>query len=206
MTRIIVIGGGGHCRSCIDVIEAENLHQIAGIIQPTVDGEADVMGYPVIASDQDLALLRESYTHAFIGIGQIKTASVRQQKFDVLCDLGYELVSVISPHAYVSPHSSMGRGSIIMHHAVVNAGAVVGDNCIVNNLALVEHDVVVGKHCHISTGARVNGGVRIGEGSFVGSGSVIKHGVAIGAGAVIGAGLTVLKDVPSGVVMGKPDA
>ena len=29
--EIILIGGGGHCKSCIDVIEAEGKYTIAGI-------------------------------------------------------------------------------------------------------------------------------------------------------------------------------
>ena len=30
--EIILIGGGGHCKSCIDVIEQEGKYQIAGIV------------------------------------------------------------------------------------------------------------------------------------------------------------------------------
>ncbi len=30
--NIILIGGGGHCKACIDVIEQENKYTIAGII------------------------------------------------------------------------------------------------------------------------------------------------------------------------------
>ena len=30
--NIILIGGGGHCKSCIDVIEAEDKFEIAGIV------------------------------------------------------------------------------------------------------------------------------------------------------------------------------
>lgn len=30
--QIILIGGGGHCKSCIDVIEQEGKYQIAGIV------------------------------------------------------------------------------------------------------------------------------------------------------------------------------
>ena len=29
---IILIGGGGHCKSCIDVIESEGRFQIVGIV------------------------------------------------------------------------------------------------------------------------------------------------------------------------------
>ena len=32
MKKIILIGGGGHCKSCIDVIEQEGKYRIAGIV------------------------------------------------------------------------------------------------------------------------------------------------------------------------------
>ena len=32
MKSIVLIGGGGHCRSCIDVVEEEDKHRIVGIV------------------------------------------------------------------------------------------------------------------------------------------------------------------------------
>jgi len=32
MKNLILIGAGGHCRSCIDVIEAEKKYKIIGLI------------------------------------------------------------------------------------------------------------------------------------------------------------------------------
>jgi len=32
MKNIILIGAGGHCKSCIDVIENENKYKIIGVI------------------------------------------------------------------------------------------------------------------------------------------------------------------------------
>lgn len=38
--EIILIGGGGHCKACIDVIETERKYRIAGIIDiPEKKGE-----------------------------------------------------------------------------------------------------------------------------------------------------------------------
>ena len=32
MKKIILVGGGGHCKSCVDVIENENKYKIKAII------------------------------------------------------------------------------------------------------------------------------------------------------------------------------
>jgi sugar O-acyltransferase (sialic acid O-acetyltransferase NeuD family) len=172
---IILIGGGGHCRSCIDVIEAENKFAIKGIVDLAEQVGKSIIGYPVIGTDDDLKNLSQLDTSFLITIGQLRDPFKRVKIFQMLKDLGAKMPSIVSPHAYVSKHTNIGAGTIVMHHAIVNACAQIGDNCIINTKALVEHDAVIGSHSHISTGAIVNGGVKIGENSFYGSGAVSKE-------------------------------
>ncbi|NOX26211.1 MAG: acetyltransferase [Deltaproteobacteria bacterium] len=192
--KIILIGGGGHCKSCIDVIEQAGRYTIAGIVDLADKKGRQILSYKIIANDDDLEALAES--HSFlITIGQIKTAAPRLRLYQRLMDLQADMPIIISPRAYVSPHAAIGRGSIVMHGAIVNAGAVVGNNCIVNSNALIEHDAEIGDHCHIATGALVNGGVKIGEQSFVGSRAVIREYTIIGRQSVIGGGAVIMRDI-----------
>ena len=43
--EIILIGGGGHCKSCIDVIESTNDFSIAGIIDSKDKIGDSILGY-----------------------------------------------------------------------------------------------------------------------------------------------------------------
>ncbi len=186
--KIILVGGGGHCSSCIDVIEAEGLYEIAGIVEvPEKVGE-QVLGYPVIASDNDLSQLVQRDVSFLVTVGQIKSSAQRRKLYEQLLSLEAVLPTIISPRAYVSRHAFVGQGTIVMHDALVNAGAQVGSNCILNTKSLIEHDAVVEDHCHISTGAIINGEVQIGEGSFIGSNAVTVHGANIGPDSFVRAG------------------
>jgi sugar O-acyltransferase (sialic acid O-acetyltransferase NeuD family) len=196
--QLICIGGGGHFRSCLDVIRAEGRFEVAGIADRAENIGKDVLGVPIIAADTELSKLAESYKHFFITIGQIKSPARRMELFAELTALGVDIPTLISPLAHVSPYARLGRGSIVMHHALVNAAAEVGENCILNSKCLLEHDVKVGSHCHISTGALINGGSHVARESFIGSGAVLKEQVQVGKGCVVGAGVTVLKDLPEG--------
>ena len=200
MKSILLVGGGGHCIACIDVIEAEGVYDIRGVVSATVSTEK-LMGYPAIGTDNDLPQLLKSSNLALVTVGQVKNPKIRIRLFDLLKHLGAQLPVIVSPKGYLSKHSLIGEGSIVMHRAVVNAGAKIGKNCIVNSQALLEHGVVVQDHCHISTGVLLNGNVTIGKGSFVGSGTVIKEGISVGENAVIGAGQVVLRDVRRGAVI-----
>jgi sugar O-acyltransferase (sialic acid O-acetyltransferase NeuD family) len=173
--KIILIGAGGHCKSCIDVIEQENKYDILGIIDIPDKLGQNFLSYNIIGCDNDLENLSRTCPNFFITIGQIKDYSKRKIIFEKLVSLNVNIPVIISPLAYVSKYSKIGAGSIIMHHALVNTDAIVVENCIINTRALIEHDAVIGNHCHISTGSIVNGGVKIGNYSFFGSGAVSKE-------------------------------
>jgi len=192
--KIILVGGGGHCRACIDVIEREGRFTIAGIVDIPEKQNQNVLGYPVMGSDADLAELIKSFPNVLITLGQIKSPIRRIELFTDLMQMGACFPLIQSPLAYVSPHSQVAEGTIVMHHALINAGARVGRNCIINNKALIEHDAVIEDHCHISTGAVVNGGAKIGSGSFFGSGAVSKEYTSIPSDSFIKANSLVPKN------------
>ncbi len=172
---ILLLGGGGHCKSCIDVIEQEDRFTIAGIVDVAEKLGQKVLNYTIIGTDKDLPDLIADFSNILITLGQIRSSQKRQSLFNEAKKHKARFPVVISPLAYVSAHARVAEGTIVMHHAVINAAARVGKNCIVNTKALIEHDAVIGDHCHISTGAIVNGGVDVGEGTFWGSGAVSKE-------------------------------
>ena len=67
--NIILIGGGGHCKSCIEVIEAQKKFKILGIVD---NSNKKVLDYKVIGKDNDLKILQKKSKYAFVTIGQIK--------------------------------------------------------------------------------------------------------------------------------------
>jgi sugar O-acyltransferase (sialic acid O-acetyltransferase NeuD family) len=186
--KILLIGGGGHCCSCIDIIETQQRFEIVGIIDKPHNVGKLVLGYKIIGSDSDLPALLFSVKNVLITIGQIKNYEIRSSKFDELKKLGFQFPVIVSPRAFVSPHAKIGEGTIIMQDALVVAGAVVGKNCIINNKALIEHDSIIEDHCHISTGAIVNGGCKIEEKTFIGSNAVIKEEITVASKKIVPAG------------------
>lgn len=179
MKEIILVGGGGHCKSVIDVVEQEGKYKIVGIIDKKELVGTEVLGYKVIGCDDDLEKFFKIYKYALVTVGQIKSNSLRVKLFDKLKDIGYILPSIISPLAYVSKYAKVEEGSIVMHHALVNSSTHIGKNCIINTKALIEHDVIIENNCHISTAAIVNGGVVIQENSFIGSNATTKEYIRI---------------------------
>ncbi|SAL06118.1 transferase [Caballeronia calidae] len=196
MNAILLIGGGGHCKAAIDVLEATAAWRIAGIVERRDCGISEVMGYKVLGFDEDLCSLRKHYAFALVTCGQIKTPKLRMRLFDALKALNFTLPSVVSPRAHVARSATLGEGTIVMHAAHVGPGVRIGANTIVNTRALIEHDAVVGSHCHVATAAIVNGAATVGDRCLIGSSVVCREGVAIGADCIVGMGTRVLKSLP----------
>jgi sugar O-acyltransferase (sialic acid O-acetyltransferase NeuD family) len=193
MKNIILIGGGGHCKSVIDVIEQEGQFEIIGIVdKPELLG-SNVLGYSVVGNDSDLDSLAKKYQYAIITVGQIKSPALRIKLFNMAVNAGFKLPTIISPRSYVSQYSTIGKGVIVMHDALINANVKIGENCIINSKALIEHDVTIQDHCHISTGSIINGGAIIKNRVFFGSNSTTREKVIIDSDSVIGAGSLILK-------------
>jgi sugar O-acyltransferase (sialic acid O-acetyltransferase NeuD family) len=191
MNNIILIGGGGHCKSVIDVIEQEGRFKIVGIVDKPEFFGSDILGYPVIGNDSNLIDLAKDYKYALITIGQIKSPSLRIKLFNLAIGAGFIFPSIVSPRACVSKSSKIGKGTVVMHDVLVNANVAIGENCIINTKALIEHDCQISDNCHISTGSIINGGVMVESGCFIGSGTTTKESITIIENSFIKAGSVV---------------
>lgn len=203
MKDLILIGGGGHCKSVIEVAESAG-YNILGILDMPEEVGNRVLGYEVIGTDDDIPHYVDK-AEFVITVGFIKTPAIRIRIYDKIKAAGGKLATLVASTAYVSKYANVGEGTIVMHHAMVNAGAQIGVNCIINTFCNIEHDAVIGNQCHISTGAMVNGDCRVGDRVFIGSQSVMANGVFVADDIVVGAGSLIRKSLrEKGIYSGNP--
>ena len=193
MKKIILIGAGGHCNSCIDVIELEKKYKVVGLVDKKINTYNQK--YKILGNDKNLKIYLSKTNFAHITLGQIKNLNRRGELFNNLKKIGYKFPSIVSPLAYVSPQAKIGEGTIVMHGAIVNRGAIVGNNTIINTKALVEHDAIVGNNCHLATGSTLNGGALIGNNSFIGSHTVLQQNIKVGNNCFVNANLFINKKI-----------
>lgn len=186
MKNLYLIGGGGHCKSCIDVIESTQEYEIKGIFDAESKVGESILGYKVLDTDRNILRYNNHENFFLITVGQIKTSKLRENLFS----LNLNFAKIISPRAYVATTAKIEKGTIVMHDALVNSNAKVGKNCIINTKSLIEHDCVIEDHCHISTGAIVNGSCHIESNGFVGSNAVVKQGIRVMRNSIIPFGET----------------
>ena len=201
---LILIGGGGHCKSVIEVAESAG-YEIKGILDmPDEVGKEVLPGHKIIGTDDDIPQYVEECDF-IITVGFIKNPALRIKLYNKVKAAGGRLATIIASTAHVSKYAELGEGTVIMHQAFVNAGAKIGDNCIINTFVNIEHDAEVGNQCHISTGTMVNGECKIGENCFIGSQSVCANCIEIASDIIVGAGSVVRKSIRvKGIYAGNP--
>lgn len=198
MEKIILVGGGGHCKVLVDIIESEGRFEIAGILDRNKDG---VLGIPVIGDDEDLQeLFSSGIKNAAICVGGLSNPKVRERIYDNLKKIGFQLPVLKHPNSIVSKYAEIGEGTCIMAGAVINPCAKINEICVINTSAVIEHDCTLKCNVNVSPRAVVLGDVEIRENTLIGSGSIIKQGVKIGRNSMIGAGSLVLKNISDEVL------
>lgn len=200
---LILIGGGGHCKSVIEAAESAG-YQIMGVLDLPEELGKPVLATKVVGTDDDIPAYVDK-AEFVITVGFIKSPATRIKLYNKVKEAGGRLATIIASTAYVSKYATIGEGSVVMHHTFVNAGAKVGANVILNTFTNIEHDAVIGDQCHISTGTMVNGDCVVGERCFIGSQSVLANGITVGDDIVVGAGSLVRKSISQkGIYSGNP--
>ncbi|MGM9777100.1 MAG: acetyltransferase [Prevotella sp.] len=201
--NLILLGGGGHCKSVIDVAESAGFN-ILGVLDMPEEVGKQVLDYKVIGTDDDIPQYVDK-AEFVITVGFIKNPAIRIKLYNMVKEAGGKLATIIASTAHVSKYVIVGEGTVVMNQAVVNAGAKVGVNCIINTFANIEHDAQIGDQCHISTGTMVNGDCKVGDRCFIGSQSVLANGIEIGDDIIVGAGSVVRKSIERrGIYSGNP--
>ena len=204
MTKnLILVGGGGHCKSVIEAAESAG-YNILGVLDTPENVGKQVLAYSVIGTDDDIPQYVDK-AEFVITVGFIKNPAIRIKLYNKVKEAGGKLATVIASTAHVSKYSIIGEGTVVMHQAFVNAGAHIGVNCIINTFCNIEHDVQIGDQCHISTGTMVNGDCKVGDRCFIGSQSIVANGIEIGDDIIVGAASFVRQTImKNGIYFGNP--
>jgi UDP-perosamine 4-acetyltransferase len=197
---VVVIGNGGHSRSCIDAWSATSASQPVGCTGPN---PAEVSEIAYLGTDDALPdLLAQGHNQVFVALGGSRA---RERCIRHAVELGFTAHTLIADSAQVSRTARIGAGTAVLRGAIVGAFTEVGEGAIINTGASIDHNCVIGPYTHIAPGTHLAGCVEIGEHTMLGVGVSVVPGIKIGAGATVGAGAVVISDIPDGdTVVGVP--
>lgn len=199
--KILLVGGGGHCKSVLDSLLNTNQYSEIGVIDKNELIGKKVLSVSIIGSDEDLTrLYREGYKYAFVTVGSIGDPNIRIKLFNTLENIGFKIPNIIDTSAILSDHVKLDNGIFVGKKAVINTGSYIRKGTIINTSTIIEHDCIIEEFSHIAPGAVLCGEVRVGVNTHIGANSVIRQQVSIGSNAMIGIGSVVLNNIENGMV------
>jgi UDP-N-acetylbacillosamine N-acetyltransferase len=199
LTKIAIIGSGGHTRSSVNILKEYFDKQNMSIYDDSFERYKyeTIEMVPLagciddIAPDQDI----------FLSIGE---NTLRKKYF-----LNYKdkiiRKNIFHRNSLQEIDVTFGYSNQFYANSYINSQVKIGDNNIINSGAIIEHESKVGSHNHIAIGVKICGRVNIGNMCLIGAGSVILDNLSICDNVTIGAGAIIVKDIDTpGIYVGNP--
>lgn len=199
--KIIIIGVSAEI---LELAEVHGGFDILGIIDNFYK-DKNYNGYPILGKDDAATSIKNEYNDAAIIIpfDNIKKKEALYEYY--ISQLGFELASLISLRAYISPRSRLGKGAIVQDGAYVGPNTQTGICVKINTCANVTHDCTFGNFSTISPNVVTLGYMTVGKRVFIGANATILPKLNISADTVIGAGSIITKDIKDpGTYVGNP--
>jgi sugar O-acyltransferase (sialic acid O-acetyltransferase NeuD family) len=200
MTPLIVIGGGGHAREIIDVVDAINradeVFEFIGFAADEYYNEPEMSSRGAKYLGGVDATLRDIDAEYVIGIG---SGEARREIDRIATAHGREAAVLVHPQSSMGFGVELGPGAVVTAGVRLTTEVKLGRHVHLNVNCTVSHDVRLDDYVTLSPGVNVSGWAHVHERVTMGTGSSAIDRVEIGAGTIVGAGATVVKSLPAGV-------
>lgn len=207
MKQLLLVGGGGHCKSVIDaLLTRDNEFDKIGIVDIEEKVGTFISGVEVIGVDSDLEdLYSQGYKYAFVTLGSVGIPDKRTKIFEKLKKIGFEFPNIIDKSSTIGKDVCLSEGIFIGKNVIINTESKIGSYVIINTGAIIEHECKIGDFVHIAPGSVICGNVSIGDRTHIGANATLIQGIKVGANVVVGAGSTIIKNVEeSTTIVGNP--
>jgi len=204
MKKLIVYGAGEFGSLIANVLSYYDDLDIVAYGDDDSQKTADnIDGTPVFGQKDLLDFAKQN--NIKLAITAIGNNTARAEKFNLLKNKGFQMISIIHPQALIDTKVSYGENVIIEMGTAIHTHSTIGNNVFLGGEALIGHHNTIGNHVLVGGNVSFGGSVIVEDYVSLGVGASIKPGIRLGKGAVIGVGAAVIKDVePGATVVGVP--
>lgn len=203
---LIIFGAGELAEVAAYYFDNDSCRRIEAF---TIDGnqisETVFLDRPVEAFETIAETYPPEIYDLFVAVGYSRVNALRMEKCELARTKGYELVSYVSPNAYVANNVDIGWNCLVLEDNTIQPFVHIGNGVTLWSGNHIGHHAQIGDYAFISSHVVISGGVKVGEQTFIGVNATTTDHIAIGARCVIGAGSLIAKDVPDEcVIVAKP--
>ena len=149
--NLLIVGAGSYALVAAEIAANMGCFENIAFIDDAVKTLKN--GAPVAGTTRDLESLSGKYSYVVVAIGN---PQVRLSLLDkIRKETTYQVPSLVSPRAYISPSAKVMSGCIIEPMAVIHSGSVLEEGCIISAGAVVNHESTCCRGVHVDCNGTV---------------------------------------------------
>ena len=203
---VVLFGTGRLARTIHYFLVHESPYEIAAV---TVDREHmkgdETFGLPTFPFETLPETHPPDAYDLFLALGYRRMNRLREERFRQAKEMGYQLISHISPRASTWPNLEIGENCLVLDEVVVHPYVTIGDDTIIWSGSHVGHGTVIGDHCFIASRAAISGWVTVANNCFLGTNCTVRDGLSLAPMSLVGAGVVVTRDTTEGQILAPPE-
>jgi sugar O-acyltransferase (sialic acid O-acetyltransferase NeuD family) len=205
MNQVVIYGNGQVAGLAQYYLANDSDYEVVAFtVEPSFIKETSLNGLPVLPLDEARARFPSDAYRMFVALGYGRINKERQQRYEQVKAMGYELITYISSKAIVWSEVEIGENCFIMEGNVIQPYATIGNDVVMWSGCHIGHETVIHDHCFLSAHAVVSGNVIVEPNCFLGVNCTIRNAVTLRRESVIGAGVVITKDTKERGVYAAP--
>ncbi len=166
--NLLIIGAGCCGMSAKEIAVSMGCFEKIDFLDDNMKETPD--GCSVLGKTEEFKNYANEYSHIFVAMGN---AEKKADLFErIKLETTYQIATLVSPRAYVSPSARVMQGTIIEAMATINTGSVIAEGCIVGAGSVVNHYSMCCNGVHIECNGTVADYTLVPAGTDIGSGVV----------------------------------
>ena len=133
---------------------------------------------------------------AHVALSYNKLNQIREEKYNLMKSLGYDLVSYVCSKSVTWSDLNIGDNCFILENQTIQPTVKIGNNVMVWSTNHLGHNCQIDDHAYLASGITVSGHTKIGKRTFVGVNASFKDFITIKDDCFITMGAIVTKDIP----------
>lgn len=207
MKRIIIIGDGEFAEIASCYFAKDYAYETAAFaVERKFISKSELLGCPVVAYEDLTKLYPPSEYAVFVAVVFTQLNRLRRRFYWDCKAWGYEMLSYISPHAFVWDNVSIGENTFIFEDNTVQYNAKLGNNVILWSGNHIGHSAAIDDNCFVSSHVVIAGYTKIGANSFLGVNSCLGDSIEFPRDSILAAGAVTTKKLEKvgGIYAGNP--
>lgn len=195
MAKIVLFGTGDIAQLAKYYFDNDSEHEVVAftVDRDYIDGK-EYEGLPLIPFDEIAQNYPSDSYKMFIALSYAKMNKIREEKYTLAKEKGYELVSYISSKCSYMSQFKCGDNCFILEDNTIQPYVKIGNNVTLWSGNHIGHHSVIESHNFVSSHVVISGHCVIESNCFLGVNATLAHKVRITSETLLGAGAVIAKD------------